>query len=219
MGILRDLLGFGSTGASGEDVGKWIERYDYEVGVGSRNAQGQQISGTSSGIAWRMEWGAPSRDYIPNIELRVRAEVGYEFKPYGLLASRRLYEALMQRAFSLFTDSLQTMPGTSLPEELRWVSTLKEYAEFPQQLRPQLAVSGTPPLVFNRFWNGMAEDWQQSKILKEWDGGKNPLIVMMTRGKLYIRMSIEGPSIDELEIMREVIGLTCKHIPLLRNAE
>jgi hypothetical protein len=215
MGLIRDLLGFGASSASTEDIQKWAKEHGYALSEGSRNAQGPQISGDSAGIGWRIEWGAPSRDYIPNTELRAKAEYGQDFKPYGLLASRRLYEALQQRAFSIFTDSLQTMPGTNLPEELRWVSVLQEYPGFDPSLRAQLAVAGTPPLVFNRYWDALAEEWMLSQTLREWEGTRNPLIVMAMRGKLYFRMSVEGPTIDELNIAKVLLDRACKHLPIL----
>jgi hypothetical protein len=215
MGIFKDLLGMGASGASKDDIDKWASTHGYELGAGSRNAAGPQVLGVSSGVTWRMEWGTPSRDYIPTMELRVRAELAEEFRPYGLLASRRLFEVLQQRAFSLFTDSLQTMPGANLPEELRWVSILQEYPGVPQVLRPQLAVAGTPPLVFNKFWDNLMENWQQSDVLKGWDGSDNPLIVMMTRGRLYVRMSISGPTMAELEFSRALLEAVCRHLPIL----
>jgi hypothetical protein len=162
-----------------------------------------------------MEWGSPSRDYIPNIELRVRAETPNEFRPYGLLASRRLWEVLQQRAFSVFTDSLQTMPGLNLPEELRWVSVLQEYPGVPQQLRPGVAVAGTPPVVFNRFWDSMMADWAQSKEIAGWNGQEQPMIVMLTRGRLYLRMSTTGPTLVDLDVATKVLEVVCKHVSIL----
>src|SRR6218665_284187 len=73
-----------------------------------RDAEGFVIDGGAEGKPWRLEWGAPQRDYIQGRELRLRMELGLPPNLQMLLMSQSLLERLERSTYESFTASNQT---------------------------------------------------------------------------------------------------------------
>ena len=149
--------------------------------------RGFVLDGQVRGKPWRMERGKPSRDFIRGEELRARAELGVRDDVAVLIMNRHLKEELEKRAFAIYTDSLQTTVDPQLPEEMRWLAMYEEV--------------GWDTLSMP-FWKNYAilsdqkDDamaWitpQMCEMLMNWplQDPTRPMIMMLLRGKAYLRM-------------------------------
>ena len=76
---------------------------------GNPAGEGFVVKGRTLGKPWQMECGLPNRDFIQGQELRGRCELGVLDSVSVVLMNRPLKVALEKRAYSLYTDSLQTI--------------------------------------------------------------------------------------------------------------
>lgn len=138
---------------------------------------------------WRLELGKPSRQYIHGEELRARAELGVNEDVAVLVISRPLKESLEKKAYSLYTDSLQTMADPSLPEEMRWLAMYTE-----------VGWESPPPEFWERYAvladkRENAQTWLGPDLIRQlihWpEPGPTPdvpFLILLLRGKSYLRM-------------------------------
>ncbi|MDF1484390.1 hypothetical protein PY257_04215 [Ramlibacter sp. H39-3-26] len=173
------------------------QRLSYAAEPGS---DGFGIGGDIDGHAWRLECTAPSREFIRGRELRARADVDANAEAAIMVMNRPLKEALETRAYSLYTDNLQTTMGTSLPEEMRWLAMFEE-----------VGWSSAP----DEFWRSYAvvadlrehgQLWVTPEVvaaLMDWPAGaaaqaQTPLILMLLRGKVYLRQEYSPAQLPTL---------------------
>ena len=147
------------------------------------------LTGKVRGKSWKLECGASSRDYIVGEELRARAELGIHSDVSVLIMNRPLKESLEKRAYSMYTDSLQTTANPGLPEEMRWLA-----------MYPEVGWPGLVPEFWDRYTvlaerKEDAQAWIDSnlaELLLHWPqpgfNPRTPFILMMLRGKAYMRM-------------------------------
>ena len=90
---------------------------------GSRNFL---MSGELAGKSLKLERGPASREYIHGAELRGRAEIAPKQGVTILIMNRLLKEELEKRAYSLYTDTLETKASPALTEEMRWLALYPE---------------------------------------------------------------------------------------------
>ena len=174
-----------------------------------RSGKGYQIDGQIGGKAWRLEQGKPSRDFIKGIELRARGEMGVNEDVAVMIMTRSLKNALDKRAFSLYTDTLQTQIDPHLPEEMRWLSMYEEMAckDLGQAFLEQYAV-----LADTR---ANASSWIKNELtdqLLAWPSREPnvPRVLMVLRGKVYLRMQINEGDIPSLEHATRVFTTACE---------
>ena len=84
------------------------------------------VNGELVGHPWRLERAPASRDYLVGEELRGRAEIGISPQVTVVLMNRALKETLEKRAYSLYTDTLETQASPVLTEEMRWLALYPE---------------------------------------------------------------------------------------------
>jgi hypothetical protein len=170
---------------------------------------GYQMEGKIGDKPWRMEQGKPSRDFIKNSELRARAELGLREGVAVMVISRQLKNELDKRAFALYTDSLQTIVDPNLPEEMRWLSIYQEvgweglgnaflnnYAILAEERETAMAWV-SPELV---------------SLLMAWPEHNPaiPKILMVLRGKAYLRMQYTEGDLPTLEHATKVFTTACE---------
>lgn len=155
----------------------------------SRSADGHRF--TLSGIVGKrplkLELGAPTRDFIHGAELLARAELKVNDDVAVFIINRSLKEGLEARAYGMYTDTLQTRVDPSLPEEMRWMALYRE-----------VGWDGLPKLFWTRYsvMSGKrehAQDWihpELAALLLSWPAAAPslPFIMMLLRGKAYLRM-------------------------------
>ncbi len=159
-----------------------------------------QLEGTVRQKHWRIECGPPGRDFIQGQELRARGELGILDSVSVVLMNRPLKGALEKRAYSLYTDSLQTAVDPKLPEEMRWLA-----------IYPEVGWSDAPNLFFDRYavLSGKREHaaaWIKGSLahaLMNWPpsgpSSQVPFVMMLLRGRCYLRMQFTGMDMATLQ--------------------
>lgn len=177
------------------------------VGLGSAVA----MHGKVGGRPWRMELGKPSRDYIAGEELRARAELGLSGDVGAMVINRPLKDVLERRAYSMITDTLQTTADPRLPEEMRWLAMYDE-----------IGWEGAPDAFWSRFAvladsREHAVAWVDDKLvdlLLSWPDPaptpQEPFMVVLLRGKCYLRMQYLPAETSTLEHAANVFTGACE---------
>ena len=199
-----------STAAIDGPVSEWAAAQGFTFSS-QGSAQKFSIQGKVRGKLWRMELGHSSRNYISGEELRGRAELGIKEKVAVMVMSRSLKERLEKQAYSKYTDSLQTEGDPDLPEELRWLAMFEE-----------VGWDGLP----NEFWTRYsvltdrrdnATEWLAPSLvfqLLKWPApgpvATAPFILMLMRGKAYLRMQYQPADVATLQHATEIFTHACE---------
>lgn len=169
------------------------------------------MQGRVGGRPWKMELGKPSRDYIGGEELRARAELALTEDVAAMIINRPLKESLERRAYSMITDTLQTTASPNLPEEMRWLAMYDE-----------VGWEG----VDDKFWQRFAVladrrehalawvDATLVELLQHWPepapGAQVPFMVVLLRGKCYLRMQYLPAETATLEHAATIFTSACE---------
>lgn len=169
------------------------------------------LEGRVQGKRWRMELGRPTRNFIRGEELRGRAELGIDPNAAVLLLNRTLKEALEKKAYSAYTDDLQTMADPNLLEEMRWLAMYDEvgWNALPQAFRERYAV------LADRRENALA--WlgpALAAMMMDWPdpppGAETPFMLMLLRGKAYLRMEYQPADMPTLQHAALIFTSACE---------
>ncbi len=149
---------------------------------------------------WRLESGAPTRDYIQGTELRVRAELALSPDAHVMVISRALKEELEGRVYGAITDSLQTTVNQSLPQEMRWLSIYEElrWPQMPASFLRAFAVVGED-LDTARHWVNAALVSQLMRDQQQVPPGQVPLVLMVSDASMALRMQSTARYLPDLE--------------------
>jgi hypothetical protein len=186
-------------------VSEWasLQGLDY-----AERGKSYTLDGKIDGKPWRIEQGKPSRDFIHGLELRARGEMKVNEDVAVMIMTRKLKNDLDKRAFSLYTDTLQTQVDPHLPEEMRWLSMYEEvgWEELGQVFLDQYAI-----LADER---GNAVSWLTPELagqLLAWPSSEPgvPRVLMVLRGKVYLRMQINEGDMATLEHATRVFTTAC----------
>lgn len=178
----------------------------------SDNSGALGLEGKIRGKRWRMELGRPTRNFIRGEELRGRAELGIDEDAAVLVINRTLKEALDKRAYSIYTDQLQTSVDSNLPEEMRWLAIYDEvgWDALPQVFWERYAV------LADRPENAMAwVDIALASALLEWPkpgpAAETPFMLMLLRGKGYLRMEYRPANLGTLQHAVLIFSNACEN--------
>lgn len=149
---------------------------------------------------WRLESGAPTRDYIQGTELRVRAELALSPDAHVMVINRALKEELEGRVYGAITDSLQTTVNQSLPQEMRWLSIYEElrWPQMPASFLRAFAVVGED-LDTARHWVNAALVSQLMRDQQQVLPGQVPLVLMVSDASMALRMQSTARYLPDLE--------------------
>ena len=169
------------------------------------------LTGKIGDKPWKLERCKSSRDYIRGEELRARAELQLNDDVSVLIMNRPLKEALEKRAYEMFTDTLQTTADPSLPEEMRWLA-----------MYPEAGWDSLAPEFWKRY-SVLAEkredaltwiDSHLADLLMHWPepspDEQVPLMLMILRGKAYLRMQYTPADMPTLEHAAQVFIYACE---------
>ena len=169
------------------------------------------LQGKVGGHPWRMELGPPGRDYIAGEELRARAELGLFDEVGALIINRPLREALERRAYSMITDTLQTTANSPLTEEMRWLAM---YDEVGWEGAPRKFREGYAVLAAKREHALAWVDDTLVGLLLGWPapapGPQVPFLIVLLRGKCYLRMQYEPAITTTLDHATDVFTAACE---------
>jgi hypothetical protein len=186
------------AGESGSQFGK-VSQWASQQGMSAtERGKGYSMEGQIHGKPWRLEQGKPSRDFIQGLELRARGEMGLREDVAVMVMTRSLKNELDKRAFSLYTDTLQTQVDPNLPEEMRWLSMYEEVGW--ESLGP--AFLDHYAILADELDHALA--WLSPELagqLMAWPSlaPQIPRVLMVLRGKVYLRMQISEGDIPTLE--------------------
>jgi hypothetical protein len=169
------------------------------------------MQGKVGGRSWRMELGRPTRDYISGEELRARAELGVSDDVGAMIINRPLKETLERRAYSMITDTLQTTADPRLPEEMRWLAMYDE-----------IGWDGPPQAFYARY--AVLSDKRENVLawvddhlvgqLMAWPEPapppQVPFMIVLLRGKCYLRMQYMPPETTTLDHATDVFISACE---------
>jgi len=190
-------------------VSEWAGTHGFSYSSQGKGA-GFILTGKVRGKPWKLESGAASRDYIVGEELRARAALGINEDAAVLIMNRPLKESLEKRAYAIYTDTLQTTADPSLPEEMRWLAMYEEFGW--SSLVPEFWERYT--VLADRRENALAwVDNNLAEMLLHWPepgpDPKTPFILMLLRGKAYLRMQYSPPTIATLQHAAIVYTSAC----------
>lgn len=176
---------------------------------GSADGHRFTLSGVVGHRPLRLEQGEPTRDFIHGGELLARSELKINEDVAVFIISRPLKDALEARAYGIYTDTLQTRADPSLLEEMRWVALYRE-----------MHWDGLPKLFWTRYsvmadQPEHAQDWirpELAELLLSWPAAdpSQPFILMLLRGKAYLRMQHSPDDLPALAHASEVFRDACE---------
>jgi hypothetical protein len=152
---------------------------------------GSGIQGTVHGMPWKLERAAASRNYISGEEIRGRADIAVDSQVSVIIMNRPLKELLEKRAYALYTDTIETQASPTLMEEMRWLA-----------LYPQVGWERLTDSFWHRYavmagQRAHAMSWltpELADLLMAWPepalAADIPFILMVMRGKVYLRMQL-----------------------------
>jgi len=191
-------------------VSEWAGTQGFAyTGVG--DSTGFALTGQVAGKPWKLERGKSTRDYIHGEELRARAELNLNDDVSVLIMNRPLKEALEKRAYEMYTDTLQTTADPSLPEEMRWLA-----------MYPEAGWDSLAPEFWKRYAvlsekRDQALAWVDphlAELLMTWPepapNEQVPFILMLLRGKAYLRMQYTPADMPTLEHAAQIFTYACE---------
>ncbi len=192
-------------------VSEWADGQGYTFsGQSKSKSKSLAIDGKVGGKPWRLEVGTPQRNFIQGEELRARAELGLQDVSV-LVMSRALKNALEKKAYDIYTDELQTMVDPNLPEEMRWLAVYQE-----------VGWDSLPGAFWDRY-AVLTDDQDQAKawinasiasLMLEWPlpepHAEAPLILMLLRGKAYLRMEYAPAQLHVLQHASRIFTAACE---------
>ena len=168
------------------EVSRWADAQGLSYS-GSGDGSRFILSGVTAGRPLRIELGVPTRDFIHGAELLARAELKINGDAAVFILSRQLKEALEARAYRIYTDTLHTRVDPTLLEEMRWLALYSE-----------MRWDGLPKLFWDRYCVMAdqlehAQDWLRPELAellvsRPQADPSRPFIMMLLRGKAYLRM-------------------------------
>jgi hypothetical protein len=191
-----------------QTVSNWASLQGWNYSKRADGRGGYQLEGKVGLKTWRLEQGKPSRDFIKGIELRGRAELDLRDDAIVMIMSRQLKNDLEKRAFALYTNSLQTIADPNLPEEMRWLSI---YEEVGWEGLGTAFLNHYAILSDNRSTAMQWLDQGMVDALLKWPDFDPalPKILMLLRGKAYLRMQYNLDDIPTLEHAVHVFTHAC----------
>ena len=205
----KETLGPPSHMAAGA-ISEWASTRGFGFSVSGESGT-LTLEGRIKGKRWRMELGRPSRNFIRGEELRGRAELGIDEDAAVLVLNRTLKEALEKKAYSIYTDQLQTTADPNLPEEMRWLAMYDE-----------VGWDGVPPEFWQRYAvladrreNALAWiDLPLAAMMMDWPepapGAETPFMLMLLRGKAYLRMEYLPADMPTLQHAALIFTSACE---------
>lgn len=155
--------------------------------------RGYVLAGQIAKRPFKMERGQPSREYVQGLELRARCDLGVHPDAGLMIVNRHLKKSLDQNAYTGFSDTMDALAQSHLPEEVLWMTMYGEVAW---------------PELGERFSNDyciLAEDKRLARalvdaplvqLLSAWPVHSltRPTMLLLLRGRLYLRMQFDDDS-------------------------
>lgn len=206
-----------------EPQGKTLQAWTRQRGEEfkrARDATGYVVEGHCGDHTLRLEWGPPQRHYLRGHELRVRIESRLPETAEMMVITQGLAERLEVQAFERLVEGQQTELSLDLPEEVRWLASLRRV---PLDAWPALqchfvAVSSMPTAALRWLEGEVAS--RLGRSLSSWLGPSAPLVLMLLRGRVYVRTeadTLDEPLLDGIRGLAEAAVLRASLLDLRRH--
>lgn len=172
-------------------LAKWA--HDHALSFNPRVGGAYALAGRWQDRPVRIQCLETSRPFIQGMELMARADLGLKQEGNVVVMNRRLKEVLEAQSralYSQYTDDLQTMAGV-VPDEVRWLSMYRDasWAGPDRGFWARYAVLTDAPEMARRWIDSETEqrlmDWPEPV------SDETPVMLMLQRGKTYMRMQID----------------------------
>lgn len=209
--------------ATATQLSQWAKGQGWSFAFQGDPAQ-FHLGGLVAGQPWRMESGAPARDYIHGTELRARADLHVVPEVALMVISRALKEELEGRVYGAITDTLQTAVDDNLPQELRWLAIYEElhWPELPASFSRLFAVVGDCADHGHHWVNAAVV----SHLLMERIPAERvqaPLLLMLADGKVSLRMQTTPRHLPDLQyataLLTTAASVAVQSLPLCGNSQ
>ena len=143
---------------------------------------------------------------------RLRTHGGVSEAKVPFIINRPLKDMLERRAYGMITDTLQTTADPNLPEEMRWLAMFDEvgWEELPEPFWKRYAI-----LTDRREHATAWMDESLAQLLMQWPepapGAEVPFLIVLLRGKCYLRMQYLPAETSTLEHATTVFTLACEN--------
>ena len=164
-----------------------------------RDGQGCVIEGRQGSQAWRAEWGASQRSYIPGRELRLIADLDLPGQLLAMVINRTLMAAMEKIVYEQFVDDVQTRIDTDTPSEMRWLvmCTKLSAAQLGRLLPRYGAVCSVVPWLVQCL-SGPLNDALAATI--DQVDPAHPVVLTVARGRLTLRTTMPQPDAASLAL-------------------
>ena len=172
-------------------LAKWA--HDHALSFNPRVGGAYALAGRWQDRPVRIQCLETSRPFIQGMELMARADLGLKQEGNVVVMNRRIKEVLEAQSralYSQYTDDLQTMAGV-VPDEVRWLAMYRDagWSGPDRRFWSRYAVLTDAPDTARRWIDSETE-----QRLMEWPepvSEETPLMLMLQRGKTYMRMQID----------------------------
>ena len=147
------------------------------------------IEGRHGQHPWVLELGPSSRDFIQGEQLRGRISVEADPSVTVVVMNRTLKDALDERVYALYTDSVQTVVSPDMTDEMRWVTIFEEFGwdGLPSEFWLRYSV-----IADRRAHAPMLVNGNMAEVLMNWPeqepGRATPFTLNFSRSRIYLRM-------------------------------
>ncbi len=157
-----------------------------------RDADGCVIEGHQGGHPWRIEWGAPTREYIPGLELRLLSDLDLPKELQAMVLNRQLMQVMEKAVYDHFVDDVQTRIETDTPPEMRWLVLYPKVgpADLGRLRERYGAVCSIAPWML-QWLRSPLNDALAATI--EMADAADPVVLTIGRGRLTLRTTMPQP--------------------------
>jgi hypothetical protein len=195
LDAFKRLISRPPPGPDWSEVSEWAKRNKLAFKRESEGTGFALVGGMES-KPWRLEWGAPQRNYIEGNELRLRMELGLSPNLQMLLISQPLLETLERQTFERFTESTQTVIDGATPEEMRWLAMFPKVPyKGSKDVRMRFGLVGSVPAEAASWVEG-ALAHQMEEAIVGFLKHEPPFVLMLLRGRAYLRMQMLQPDVS-----------------------
>jgi hypothetical protein len=197
----------------------WAQQHG-EAFKRARDGTGYVVQGQCGVNDLRVEWGPSQRHYLHEQELRVRIQSRMPETTEIMVVTKALAERLEVQAYERLVQGQQTELSFDLPEEVRWLASLRQ---LPLQEWPTLAahfvVVSSMPTQAQRWLEGEVAS-RLGRAVSGWLGPTAPLVLMLLNGRIYLRTEadvLDEPLLDGMRSLAEAAMLRAVLLDLRRH--
>ncbi len=185
-----------APGREWDELSDWAQTRQYTFRPVRGEEGGFVVEGRLGALPWRLEWGPSQRPYVEGAELRLRAELGLSSEVQVLVLDRLLQATMEKAMFDQYVEGVQTRIDNQTPPEMRWLVMFPKLsgAEL-GGLRERFAAVGP-----SRTW---LMQWLEGPLTPALLAAPliagQPLVLMISRGRLTLRTALPDPVPADLD--------------------